>query len=119
MYLLHDGVVIAQVRTGNPVSRIGRRVRRPSRGVCRQVGQDLDVGEDGGLGVDNLDSGEWDGCHQWEQARTLMAMWCGIDMIATRNESGELFDAENRPSFSGGRIRLGGEEGLLRFGVPV
>lgn len=54
-HLFNDSIMVTQVRTGNPIPRIRRRIRRSSWRVCSEVGEDLYVGEGCGLGVNNLD----------------------------------------------------------------
>lgn len=48
----NDCIVVAEIRTRDPVAGVRGRVRGSSGWVGGYIGENLDVGEDGALGVD-------------------------------------------------------------------
>jgi hypothetical protein len=84
-YLSNNCVMVAEIRTRNPVPGVRRRVRGSSGWVGGYVGQDLDVGEDGALGVDylyevllDIADGGWSGLEEL----TLMVYGCGMSALS-------------------------------------
>jgi hypothetical protein len=84
-YLSNNCVMVAEIRTRNPVPGVRGRVGGSSGWVGGYVGQDLDVGEDGALGVDYLYEVMLDivhcGCGGLEEL-TLMMSACGMSALS-------------------------------------
>lgn len=76
--------MVAEIRTRNPVPGVRGRVRGSSRWVGGYVGQDLDIGEDGALGVDYLYEvllDVVDGGWGRLEGLTLMMSECGMSAL--------------------------------------
>lgn len=76
--------MVAEIRTRDPVAGVRGRVRGSSGWVGGYIGENLDVGEDGALGVDYLYGGQLgivDGGRSGVEELTLMLYGCGISAL--------------------------------------
>lgn len=95
--LFHHGIMISEIWTWNPLSRIGRPTGRTAGRVRREVGENFHVGKDRCLGVKDLDMivrGKWPMSTPAIGKRTCSPSWCSvgndtITMLPTRRNTAD------------------------------